>query len=152
MTNSVRQRPTTAGMASDAVVIAYYDAFSSLDHVFMEACIQGASKSDINSALTLFAVVKTREAYEMSNAPILITAKEWQERGGELPAPNVFGVTDMTIRYLSSDEENDSTAMYRVDYMLWSPEEYSLSRTDILTLKRDRKNNWRITDIQRTEK
>jgi hypothetical protein len=149
-TRSMNQRPTTEGMMSDAVIVAYYDAFSSLDHVFMEACIQGADKSDINTAVSLYAISKTRQAYEM-NRGSFIPAQAWKKLGRELPAPDVFGVTDLSIEYLTGGEE-DSMVIYRADYLLWSPDEYSISRSDIITLKRDKKKNWRIVEIIRTEK
>jgi len=138
-------------MMPNNVITAYYDAFSSLDHVFMEACIQGADKSDINTAVNLYAINKTRQAYELSNRNKFIPARTWKELGGELPAPNVFGVTDLSIEYMAGSEE-DNMIMYRTDYLLWSPEEYSISRSDIITLKRDKKKNWRIAEIIRTEK
>jgi len=150
MTKSANQRPTTVGMASDTVIAAYYDAFSSLDHVFMEACVQGAGKDDINTAVSLFAIGKTRQAYEMSVKSTFIPARVWKESGGELPSPDVFGVTDLSIEYLAGSEEDDMV-IYRADYLLWSPEGYSISRDDILTLRRDRRKNWRITEILRNE-
>jgi len=150
-TKNLSQRPTTEGMAPDTVIAAYYDAFSSLDHVFMEACILGADKSDINTAISLYAISKTRQAYEYSNRDTFIPARTWKELGRELPAPNVFGVTDLSIEYMAGSEE-DGMVIYRADYLLWSPEEYSISRSDIITLKRDKKKNWRIVEIIRTEK
>jgi len=150
-TNSYSQRPTTEGMASDTVIWAYYDAFSSLNHMFMEACINGADKTDINAAVSLFAITKAREAYEYTGTPSIIPARVWRENGGELPAPNVFGVTDLSLEYLSGSED-DGMIIYRVNYVLWSPsDDYSVRREDVLTLKRDRKKNWRITEILRTE-
>jgi len=148
---SISQRPTTAGMASDTVIMAYYDAFSSLDHVFMEACVMGADKTDINAAASLFAIVKAREAYERLSGPAIIQARAWKENGGELPAPNVFGVTDLDIDYLAGSEEDDMV-IYRAEYLLWSPsDDYSVRRSDVITLKRDRRKNWRITEILRNE-
>ena len=149
-TRSLLQRPTTKGMASDAVTVAYYEAFSSLDHVFMEACVQGASKNDINAVMNLLAIDKTRQAYGMSTSSTYIPAKEWKESGGEQPALDVFGITDMSIFHLSGREE-DGLVMYRVNYLLWSPEGYLIDRSDVLTLTRDRRKNWRITEIVRTE-
>jgi len=150
-TRSYSQRPTTAGMASDTVISAYYDAFSSLDHMFMEACVNGADKTDINAAVSLYAVTKAREAYEYSNAPKIIPARVWKENGGELPAPNVFGITDLKINYLAGGEE-DNMMIYRTEYILWSPsDDYSVRRSDVVTLERDRRKNWRITEILRTE-
>jgi hypothetical protein len=150
-TRSLSQRPTTAGLASDIVVTAYYDAFSSLDHIFMEACIQGADKSDINVAINLYAVARTRQAYERSNRAGFVPARVWRDNGGELPAPGVFGVTDLTIEYMAGSEQ-ENMIIYRASYLLWSPEEYSVSRSDILTLRRDNKKNWRIIEILRTER
>jgi hypothetical protein len=148
---SINQRLTTEGMASDTVITAYYAALSSLDHVFMEACIHGADKSDINTAVSLYAVGKTRQAYEMSTENFFIPAQTWKELGRKLPAANVFGVTDLSIEHLSGSEES-GMMIYRADYLLWSPDEYSISRSDVITLKRDKKKNWRITEIIRTEK
>jgi len=150
-TKSFSQRPTTAGMVSDKVIMAYYDAFSSLNHVFMEACIMGADKADINTAAGLYAIAKTREAYERTNTPSIISARVWKENGGELPAPNVFGVTDLMITYLAGSEE-ENMILYRTEYLLWSPyDDYSVRRSDVITLMRDRRKNWRITEILRTE-
>jgi len=149
-TRSLFQRPTTEGMASDAVTLTYYEAFSSLDHVFMEACVQGAGKNDINAVMNLIAVDKTRQAYEMSTRSTFIPAKEWIESGEDQPAPDVFGITDLSIFHLVGREE-DGLVMYRVNYLLWSPEGYIIDRSDVLTLTRDRRKNWRITEIIRVE-
>ena len=111
----------------------------------------GADKTDINAAMSLFAVIKVREAYEHTNAPSIIPARIWKENGGELPAPNVFGVTDLNITHLAGSEEGDMV-LYRTEYLLWSPiEDYSIKRSDVITLSRDRRKNWRITEILRTE-
>ena len=150
--SSMRSRPTTSAMASDTVVVAYYEAFSSLDHIFMEACVNGADKTDITAAATLFSVYRMRTAYESSGRSTVIPARVWRENGGELPAPDVFGITDMEIEYRAGGE-SEGMIMYQVDYSLWSPDmDFPLIRSDILTLKRDRKKNWRITEILRTEK
>ena len=148
---SIAQRPTTEGLSSDAVITSYYDAFSELNHIFMGACIQGADKSDINAAASFYAVTKARQAYENTTSMLLVPAKEWLERGGELPAKDVFGVTDLTLEYLSGSE-HDGLITYRAAYLLWAPHEQSVNRTDTLTLRRDRRNNWRIIDIQRIER
>jgi hypothetical protein len=148
---SINQRPTTEGLSSDSVIVAYYDAFSSLNHVFMEACINGADKSDISTAISLYAIGKTKQAYEYSTRETYIPAKAWKEVGGELPSPDVFGVTDLSIEHIAGSEE-DGMIIYRANYLLWSPDEYSVSRSDVITLKRDKKKNWRIVEIIRTEK
>jgi len=148
----VRQRPTTSGLSPDRVVTAYFDAFSSLDRVFMEACVNGADKTDINAATSFFAVFKQRQAYEGSGNPLIVQARAWKEKGGELPAPNVFGVTDLTITYIGGSED-DGLVVYRADYLLWSPtENHARDRSDVITLRTDRKRHWRIIEILRTEK
>ncbi|MCL2442716.1 MAG: hypothetical protein FWD13_04540 [Treponema sp.] len=149
---SIMLRPTTEGLTSFQVIEAYYNAFSSLDHVFMEACTQGsAGKRDINAAATYLAIVKQREAYEMTIEPIFYPASEWLEKGGELPSPRAFGVTDLIIKLIGGNEDAENVA-YNADYNLWTPtEEYVIIRSDRLMLKRDRRGNWRIIEIMRTE-
>ncbi|MCL2211714.1 MAG: hypothetical protein FWB95_07320 [Treponema sp.] len=148
----VRQRPTTSGLSPDRVVTAYFDAFSSLDHFYMEACINGADKTDVNAAASFYAVFKQRQAYEGSGQPLIIQARAWKENGGALPAPNVFGVTDLVITYVGGNEE-DGLVVYRADYLLWAPtENHARNRSDVMTLKTDRKRHWRIIEILRTEK
>ncbi|MDR3019282.1 MAG: hypothetical protein LBU66_00080 [Treponema sp.] len=149
-TRSFNRRPTTTGMASDHVIVAYYDAFSALDHIFMEACTQGAGRDDINVAASFFAVTKTRQAYEFRAGGGIIPARVWRESGGELPAPDVFGVTDLEIEFLAGAEDDDMI-IYRTDYLLWAPNEFGRRRNDVITLRRDKRKNWRITEILRTE-
>ena len=148
---TIKSRPTTEGMPPNTVVTAYYDAFSSLNQDFMEACIQGADKRDINAVATFYAVTKQRQAYEGPNASAIIQAKVWKETGGQLPAPNVFGVTDLKFDYIGGEEE-DGLIVYQADYNLWSPyDDFARHRSDVLTLKRDNRKCWRIIEILRTE-
>jgi len=148
---NITNRPTTEGMPPDKVVIAYYDALSSLNHQFMEACINGADKRDINAAATFYAVLKQRQAYEGPNAPTIIQARVWKDTGGTLPSPNVFGVTDLNIENIGGEEEN-GLIIYKADYNLWSPfDDFARHRSDILTLKPDRRRHWRIIELLRTE-
>ena len=145
------RRPTTAGLTSDTVVSSYYEALSSLDHLYMEACVLGADRGDINIAANLFAISKVRQSYEVNFNSAIIPAKLWQDNGGELPAPNVFGITDLTILLLAGNE-TENTVAYRAEYLLWFPsEQLPSSRSDELTLTRHR-GNWRITEIKRTLK
>jgi len=151
MVKSAAQRWTTAEMTSEQVIEAYYEAFSSLDHVRMEACIQGADKGDITVAASLYAVSRTRQAYENSPNVSIISARVWRDMGGELPSQKAFGVTDISLSCIGGSEETP-LVIYRVDYLLWSPtDEYARRRNDILTLKRDKRKNWRIIEILRTE-
>jgi hypothetical protein len=151
-TTSVKSRPTTAAMTPDTVITAYYDAFSSLDHMFMEACINGADKTDINAAANLYAIYKTRQAYELSGRLNIVPAKAWRDNGGELPSTSAFGVTDLILEYKAGGE-SENMIMYQADYSLWAPDvDFPRIRSDVMTLRRDRKKNWRITEILRTER
>ena len=151
MIDSYAKKPTTAGMYPKDIIYAYLDAYSNLNFEFMEACVQGAMKNDINAAVNLTAIVRTRMAYE-STITSTVTAAAWKENGGELPAPDVFGVTDLSVAHISGSEES-GLIIYRADYLLWPfQEEFPLIRSDVMTLKPDKKNNWRITEIIRTEK
>jgi hypothetical protein len=148
---NISSRPTTEGMPPDTVVTAYYDAFSSLNHPLMEACIKGADKRDINAVATFYAVLKQRQAYEGTKAPAIIQARVWRDTGGQLPSPNVFGVTDLKIDHIGGEEE-DGLIVFQADYNLWSPfDDFARHRVDILTLKRDSGKRWRIIEILRTE-
>jgi len=144
-------RPTTAGLNSDTVVTVYYDSFSALDHIYMEACLMGADKSDVETVVNLFVIDKVRQTYEVRSDAGLIPAKLWQQQGRELPSPDVFGITDLRIEQIGGSEETGQVH-YRADYLLWFPNEPDVyTRSDILTLKRDRRKNWRITEILRTQ-
>jgi hypothetical protein len=148
---NISSRPTTEGMTPDTVVTAYYEAFSSLNHPLMEACIKGADKRDINAVATFYAVLKQRQAIEGEKAASVIQARVWKELGGELPAPNVFGVTDLVVKHIGG-EEDDDLMIYQADYDLWSPfDDFARHRSDILTLKHDRGKRWRIIELLRTE-
>ena len=152
--DGLKKRPTTEGMLPDSVVFVYYNAFNSLDHILMEASSQGSDpviKSDINAITTYYAILKTRQSYENTSVLPFISARAWKESGGELPAPDVFGITDITFDHIEGNEY-DNMIVYRANYLLWSPNEHARERTDTLFLRRDRKKNWRITEILRTER
>jgi hypothetical protein len=141
--------PTTKGMDSVEVVAMYYEAFDTLDHTVLEACLMGADKSDVSLLINFYVIDKTRQAYERAG-PTIISARDWKENGGELPAPDVFGVTDLAIEHLSG-REDDGQIHYLARYTLWLPNgEGSVNRGDELTLTR-KKGNWRITEINRTQ-
>jgi len=157
--------PSTAGMEPVQVIESYYNAFGELDHQMMEACVlPGTGKGDINTVINLFVVNKTRQAYEMKNRPLIISAREWQQ-GAEMDAnTQVFGVTDLQI---SVNKKQAEEAHYRVDYIFWVSAQLSgdtemesaenhlprpYPRTDIVTLVRKKEKqgfNWRIAEIQR---
>jgi len=148
---NIANRPTTEGMSPETVIIAYYDAFSSLNHQFMEACIQGADRSDISAASSYYAVLKQRQAYEGSKVTSIVQARIWKEMGGKLPSPNAFGVTDLTVDCIGG-EESDGLIVFRAVYNFWSPfDDYARHFTDTLTLKKDKRNRWRIIELLRNE-
>jgi hypothetical protein len=143
------ERPTTAGLSPYAVVAAYFEAFNTLDHTFMEACLMGADKSDVNAALNLFVIGKIRQAYEPMTDALFIPAETWRQQGEELPAENVFGVLDLIIIHIGGSEAEEEI-QFRVEYLLLHPHEPDpFSHSDIFTLRQDRQNNWRITEILR---
>jgi len=117
-------RPTTKGMEPHSVVTAYYDAYNSLDHVFMDVILMGASKEDVKAAMNLFVVAKVRQAYEP-------------------------GVTELYITKIGSSED-EGQIFYRADYLFLIPyEPVTIIRSDTITLEQDRRGNWRITEILR---
>jgi len=155
--------PTTAGMEPAQVIESYYHAFGAMNHQMMEACVIGdAGKNDINAAVHLFVMSKTRQAYEHNAPPLVFPAHEWQ--GGELPEQPLFGATDLRITFLGGDETGGKRR-YQVDYTFWVPEQLSdteslspnnppsiasipTQRRDYLTLIR-KKGNWRIAELTR---
>ena len=155
--SSIKGSITTQGLGAEDVVITYYNAFSLLKDDVMRACINGASKRDIEAAGILHAITKQREYYENKTEPVFVTAQAWRNQGGELPSPNAFGVTDLDIETLTKRPDgsrvNDDIVVFRANYSLWSPtEQYEIKRSDVLMLKRDRHKNWRIIEIERTER
>ena len=166
--------PSMAGLQPIQVIESYYEAFGSLDHQIMEACvIRGAGKNDINMVINFFVVNKMRQTYEASNPPVLLSARTWQQMGGEPLDPKsfqVFGVTDLDIEYAMDSGDHLSNGKvqlirYRVNYTLWVPAavaEESMSetgtiddsmpvpyqRSDLITLVQYKKG-WRISDLKR---
>jgi hypothetical protein len=146
---NARSKLTTKGLDSYSVITTYYEAFSNLDHTYMEVCLSGADKSDVDVAANYYVIDKVRQAYEMRAGASMISAQVWKNMGGELPASNVFGITDLKIDEVSGYEEDDEMR-YRARYLLWFPNEDEYSdRTDDLTLIR-KKGMWKITEIKRT--
>jgi hypothetical protein len=165
MVQSRSRLPGTAGMEPVQVIESYYNAFGELDHQIMEACVLGsAGKNDINTVLDLSVINKTRQAYDMNNPFLIISAREWQQEGGGGTTSQIFGVTDLRI---TINKEQAEEMQYRVDYTFWLPAEIRGDaaiesagnhpvphyRSDIVTLvskKEKRGFNWRITEIKRT--
>jgi hypothetical protein len=156
------QRPSTAGMDPVQVIESYYRSFGELDHQMMAACVTGdAGKGDITMVINLFVVSKTRQAYEQSTRSLIFPAHEWQ--GGDLPDTPLFGATDLRIKWLGGDTDNDRLHC-RVDYTFWIPAQaveetaaestaenplsLSYPRRDFITLVL-KKGDWHIADIVR---
>jgi len=146
-----KEKPTTSGMDSHQVVITYYESYSNLQHEFMEACIDGADRGDIDIATNLYVVTKVKQANDLKSGA-LIPAGVWKKSGGKLPSPDVFGVvTDDIIIEILEGSETEGRILYRVIYTLWYPNDTPASRrNDDLLLNRNKKGNWVITNIKRT--
>lgn len=115
------EQPTTAGMAPRQVAEAYYGAFGKLDHTFMEACVvDKAGAGDINSAMNLFVISRVRMAYERQSS--FMSADEWIAQGSKPVPATVYGVTDLGIEDLETDE-SDGVVTLRAHYVLWMPAE-----------------------------
>ncbi|MDR0290055.1 MAG: hypothetical protein LBI06_03900, partial [Treponema sp.] len=114
--------PTTAGMTPLQVVESYYNAIGELDHQLMEACVvRGAGKNDIGMVVNFFVISKIRQTHELRSPPVVVPALDWQQGNVELtPSAQIFGVTDLNIRWLSGAEDSGEIR-YRADYILWIP-------------------------------
>jgi hypothetical protein len=114
-------RPTTKGMTPIEVVKTYYGAIGALDHMLMDACvIKNAGKEDINLVTHYFVINKVRQAYEM-NTPGIIPAQQWIDSGAAPTAAAVFGVSDLRLEGLDTDER-DGEVSFRVSFLLWLPQ------------------------------
>ena len=148
--------PSTAGMDSLTVVRSYYEAISSLDHQFLEACTaRGAGKTDINMTANLFVITRVRQAYEYSQFQFM-PPDEWLEAGRPPLDIPVYGISDLHITHASGSEDS-AEVHYSAVYTLWIPmtdngdnEPDTYNYTDELRLERIR-GNWRISEINRSE-
>jgi hypothetical protein len=113
--------PTTRGMTPMEVVETYYGAIGALDHILMDACvIKNAGKEDINLVTHYFVINKVRQAYEM-NTPGIIPAQQWIDSGAAPTAAAVFGVSDLRLEGLDTDER-DGEVSFRASFLLWLPQ------------------------------
>ena len=167
------EMPNTRGMTPVEVVTSYYDAFGSLDHETMEACISGKeAKKDIDMVLNLYVISRVRQAYEPNVGAV--SAQEWLDSGSPDTERTVFGITDLKIVSLGGDEKNGELFL-EADYSLWMPSSVTADDTDMsldelneidpaVILRpvdvsyRDElrlqwiKDSWRITEINRQQK
>jgi hypothetical protein len=153
-------RPSTRGMESARVIETYYNAFNSLDHTLMEACVTGgAGKDDINMVTNLYVLSMVRQAYEARIA--VISPDEWRESGGGPSEKAVFGTSDLVLTETITDENGG--LRFRVEYRFFSPYPDNdsdtaapqkvpagIPRADELTLVKDKKGLWHIAEIRRS--
>ena len=160
--------PHTRGMTPLEVVETYYGAFGEMDHILMEACVQGRTgRSDIEMVIYLYVTSRQRMAQETSFR--FLTASEWIERGSPGNIPDVFGVTDLTTRIIFEEEDN---VLIEAEFLLWMPGAYflnlegsvsimspeeitipppgSIPLRDVLNVTWNR-DSWLISGIERTE-
>jgi hypothetical protein len=130
----------------------------------MDSCvIKPAGRGDINVAMQLFVIGKTRQAYEQRN--YILTPDEYIAMGKVIEDGFiVFGITD--IRFFDMNENIDGTYTIKAVYDYYYPagaeekDEDSapgaaalptqISRTDIITLVYQ-KDMWKIQEIVREE-
>ena len=152
--NSRAARPTTEGMYPIQVVESFYNAFGELDHHLMENIVlRGVGRNDINTVTHLFVINRVRMAHEFSPTPLIISAMEWQGRGGGETHLAVFGVTDLQIEEIERGRElgqqerrtrrnraEEEEVHFRVDYMFWVP-------AQMLSGPPDARADARITEV-----
>ncbi|AEJ19340.1 hypothetical protein [Gracilinema caldarium] len=167
-----KDRPTTKGMTPPEVVKTYYNAFNTLDHQWMEACVQkGVSKGDIEAVINLFVISKVREAYERKAT--VIDPETWNAEGAKPTDVTIFGITDLSLKVLTPIPIMPVEGEYcsiEATYTFYYPESKMADsipsesqtiqnqipstpkqeiRKDILTLIWSKKS-WKITAIDRT--
>jgi hypothetical protein len=95
-----KDRPTTVGMTPLEVATTYYKAFNTLDHQWMDACVQkGVGKGDREAVMNLFVISKVREAYERKVT--VVDPETWKAEGAPPTEATVFGITDLTLTVLT---------------------------------------------------
>lgn len=113
--------PTTKGMIPREVVETYYGAIGALDHILMDACvIKNVGKEDINLVTHYFVINKVRQAYEM-DSPGIIPAQQWIDSGAAPTTAAVFGVSDLRLEGLDTDEQ-DGEVSFKATFLLWLPQ------------------------------
>jgi len=157
------QRPTTRGLSPREVTEAYYRSFNTLDHTFMDACVDGRTGAqDIEAVMNLFVISRVREAYERKST--VLSAEQWLAEGAPRVDASVFGVSSLDIEDLETDP-SDGEVAYRSRYTFWypasvesgteattpapaTPTPSSTRRIDTVRLKL-KNDRWRITAIDR---
>ncbi len=114
--HDVAQRPTTFGMAPEAVIRGYYEAISRLDQEIPAAYAAKGVKNDYDEIVSrLFVSAKMREAYEKIHSVISPVALF---RGEDPGSMTVFGMTRFDAQPV---RRSTTEILYDVSYYLWIP-------------------------------
>lgn len=152
----------TAGMAPQEVVETFLYAQNALDHDLMEdAVVDRAGQQYVREATNLFVVSRMRMSVEMNDS--IVDPVAWTENGRPDLEPGqwVYGVVNAELEEISSSDES---AVFRVRYERWSPEQDTQGdpedidletplgfsgtmREDIFRLRREQ-DDWVIFEIE----
>jgi len=160
-----QKRPTTKGLSPQAVAETYYNAFNTLDHQWMDACVRkGIGKGDIEAVMNLFVISRVREAYERKVT--VLDPETWKSQGSPATDATIFGITNLKLLLKTEipvlPEPGDRCEI-EATYDFYYPEQGSAeqtsseltrtlaieSRKDLLILEWE-KDRWKIIDIERT--
>ena len=115
------ERFNTIGLSPVEVAQSYYNAFNSLDHDIIDACIHGRNaRNDINLVMNIFVITRARQAYEMTSM-VYIPAQDWLDSGSPETDALVFGITQLRLQII---EETENEVLIRAEYNLWVPPGY----------------------------
>jgi hypothetical protein len=129
------------------------------------------AKADIEMVTNFFVLSRVRQAYEANET--VIPAQEWVNAGSPPTETTIFGVSDLTLEPLDSNESDGETT-FLASYRLWLPGGYrprepeepeidpfspeaaaplppwEIQRTDTVRLIWN-KDSWRIAEITRDD-
>ena len=158
--------PNTKGKTPIEVVKTYYKAFDILDHSLMRACVHRNSnrvrqgqrnniREDIQMATNLFIISRIRQSQE--TVDFSLPVREWLEAGKPETHKFVFGITDLQINVISTNNRN---AILEAVYTLWLSGAGADEGGPVLPAATHRKDRlelvfhremWLITNIEREE-
>lgn len=144
------QPPVTAGLEPVELVTGYYQAWTDLDHVFMEdAVARGVNRERIREVTNIFVIDRVQTAHGQHGR--LIPPQRWLDDG--MPGDRApYGVTDLE---LVLERETPREVIVTTRYRLWlpvtgedeSPIAHHTSMEERLTLVPAR-HGWEITEFQ----
>lgn len=146
--------PVTAGMRPGEIVSTFYDAWGSLDHVFMDdALAKGIGRGIVREVTNVYVVDRVRFAHEMGSE--LMPVEDWIAAD----APEDSTPYGPLIHEVTTLRQDENEAVFVVEYDLWRPTTQDSStetgetlltvvrRREQLTLTPDR-SGWQISDLQ----